>query len=255
MQTRRSILKTGARLALWCITMAGLGLFKAPTVFAEIKKRILPKGTDPQSLKTTNPASLDTRNLDVMPLEAFGIMGDKNYPFNPDTWRLEVTGAVETPIALSYDQILHFPVIERDVLLVCPGVFVNHGRWKGFSIRELIHRVSLKNTVSSIRVYGHSRFGDRMETFHIDEATSDKVFLAYAVNDTPLPAKHGYPLRIVAEGHWGSHWAKYVKKIEFAESDTGQTRNLPAENLDSGRRRGVRKRMLAVGSGSGTPGC
>ena len=233
MHTRRHILKAGARLALWCITAAGLGLIQVPVIFSEVKRRILPKETDLQSLKTTDPATVDTRNLDVMPLEAFGIMGDKNYPFNPKTWRLEVAGAVETPIALSYDQLLKFPVIERDVLLVCPGVFVNHGRWKGFSIRELIKRVTLKNKVLSIRVFGGSTFGDRMETFHIDEVTSDKVFLAYAVNDTPLPVKHGYPLRIVAEDHWGSHWAKYVEKIEFAETRPGGTTDLPQENLDS----------------------
>ena len=232
MQTRRSILKTGARLGFWCMTMAVIGLFKGPAVFSEIKKRILPKGTDPQSLKTTNPESLDTRHLEVMPLEAFGIMGDKNFPFNPKTWRLQVTGAVEVPIALSYDQLLRFPVIEREVILVCPGVFVNHGRWKGFSIRELMNRVKPRKNVSSLRVYGHSRFGDRMETFHINEVTTDTVFLAYAVNNTPLPEKHGYPLRIVAEGHWGSHWAKYVKKIEFSESGPGQTRNLPGDDLD-----------------------
>lgn len=232
MQTRRRILKTGLRLAMWCVTTMGLGLVKVPVLFSEIKKRILPKGTDPQSLKTTNPESLDTRNLEVMPLDAFGIMGDKDYPFNPKTWRLEVTGAVETPIGFSYEQILKFPVIERDVILVCPGVFVNHGRWKGFSIRELIHRAKLQKNVSSINVYGHSRFGDRMETFHIDEATSDTVFLAYAVNNTPLPGKHGYPLRIVAEGHWGSHWAKYVKKIEFTESGSRKTTDLSRRDLD-----------------------
>lgn len=232
MQTRRSILKTGFRLALWCVTTVGLGLVKVPVIFSEIKKRILPKGTDPQSLKTTNPESLDTRNLDVMPLDAFGIMGDKDYPFNPKTWRLEVTGAVKTPIALSYAQLLKFPVLEREVILVCPGVFVNHGRWKGFSIRELITRAKLHKHVSSINVYGHSRFGDRMETFHIDEAMSDKVFLAYAVNNAPLPGKHGYPLRIVAEDHWGSHWAKYVKKIEFKVSGRGETTNLPREDLE-----------------------
>jgi len=233
MYTRRRLLKAGARLTLWCITAAGLGLLNAPVIFSEVKRRILPKGADPQSLKTTNPASLDTRNLEVMPIEAFGIMGDKNYPFNPETWRLEVAGAVESPVALSYHQLLKLPVIERDVLLVCPGVFVNHGKWKGFSIRELIKRVTLKDNVSAIRVFGGSRFGDRMETFHIDDVTSDKVFLAYAVNNTPLPDKHGYPLRIVAEDHWGSHWAKYVKKIEFAESGPGGTTNLPQEELST----------------------
>jgi sulfoxide reductase catalytic subunit YedY len=47
------------------------------------------------------------------------------------------------------------------------------------------------------------------------EIENDKLFLAYAVNGVPLPQKHGYPLRLVAEDHYGSRWAKYVEKIEI----------------------------------------
>lgn len=37
------------------------------------------------------------------------------------------------------------------------------------------------------------------------------------INDLQtLPSKHGLPLRVVAEGHWGSEWVKYVYKVEFA---------------------------------------
>lgn len=42
---------------------------------------------------------------------------------------------------------------------------------------------------------------------------SNKVFLAYAVNGKPLPQKHGFPLRVVAEEHYGFNWIKYVHKI------------------------------------------
>ena len=42
---------------------------------------------------------------------------------------------------------------------------------------------------------------------------SDKVFLAYEVNGKALPRKHGFPLRVVAEDHYGSEWVKYVDKI------------------------------------------
>ncbi|MDJ0830507.1 MAG: molybdopterin-dependent oxidoreductase [Desulfobacterales bacterium] len=216
MVSRRNILKLISRLFLWTTAVLGLGMSWGTELLAKFKKRILPKNTDIQGLKNTNPAHLDTRNLPVMPLEAFGTMGDKEAPFKPETWRLAVSGAVKSPFNISYQDILALPSIEREILLVCPGVFVNHGRWKGISIQALMHIATPNKDASQVFFYGHSRFEDRKELYTIEEVKSDQVFLAYAVNGKPLPRKHGYPLRVVAEGHWGSHWLKYVKKIEFA---------------------------------------
>ena len=39
------------------------------------------------------------------------------------------------------------------------------------------------------------------------------MFLAYGVNDIALPERHGFPLRLVAEGHKGRRWVKYVHTV------------------------------------------
>ena len=41
----------------------------------------------------------------------------------------------------------------------------------------------------------------------------EHFFLAYGVNGKTLPKKHGFPLRVVAEGYYGSDWVKYVYKV------------------------------------------
>ena len=146
-----------------------------------------------------------------MPLEAFGTMGDKDVPFNPDVWRLEVVRAVRTSLKLAYDEILNLPAIERKVLLICLGVFANYGRWKGIFIRQLMSRADPLTNASMVIIHGRSRCGDREERFKIEEVKTEKVYLAYAVNGRILPRKHGFPLRVVAEGCWG----KYVHKVEF----------------------------------------
>ena len=215
MPTRREIIKFIARLWLWSTATVGLGLAGISDLFAEIKKRILPKNIDPDILRHENPEFLDTRNLEVMPLEAFGTMGDKDAPFNPDTWRLMVSGAVHRSLELTYNEVLALPPIVREVLLVCPGVFANHGKWKGVSFLELMKKADPLANASKVVVYGYSRFGDRKETFNIQEAKTGQVFLAYGVNDQKLPRKHGFPLRVVAEGHWGSEWIKFVNRVEF----------------------------------------
>jgi DMSO/TMAO reductase YedYZ molybdopterin-dependent catalytic subunit len=50
-------------------------------------------------------------------------------------------------------------------------------------------------------------------TFSVEDVLTDKVFLAYEVNGETLPKKHGFPLRVVAEGYYGSNWVKYVYKM------------------------------------------
>jgi len=215
MPTRRQLLKLFTRLLIGIGTTAGLGLAGASRLWAETKKRILPKKTDLHSLRNENPMYLDTRNLEIMPLEAFDTMGDKDAPFRAETWRLEVLGTVQTSLSLTYAEILALPSIEREVLMVCPGVFVVHGKWKGFALEALMQRAKPSQKVSKVHFYGRSRFGDRKETFGFDDVQSGRVFLAHGVNDQTLPRKHGYPLRVVAEGHWGSHWAKYLYKLEF----------------------------------------
>jgi sulfoxide reductase catalytic subunit YedY len=215
MPTRRQLLLLWSRVVLWFGATAGLGFAGVSKVWAQTQKRILPKNTDLQQLRNDNPEALDTRNLEIMPIEAFETMGDKDAPFSARTWRLQVTGAVGTDLELTYDEILALPPLERKVLLVCPGVFVIHAKWKGFAIQELIEQAHSSPNVSKVYVYARSRMGDRKETFSIEDVNKGLVFLAYGVNDRVLPRKHGFPLRVVAEGYWGSFWAKYVYKVEF----------------------------------------
>ena len=216
MTTRRQLLKFLFRSFFWIGTSIGLGLFSSSRLWAKIRKHILPKNTDLSLLRNKNPKYLDTRNLEIMPLEAFQTMGDKDAPFEAETWRLEVTGAVQANLALTYAEILTLPSTEKEDLLVCPGVFVNHGRWKGIAIKDLLERAQPSQNVSKVHIYGlNLGSGDRKETFSFDDISSGQVFLSYAVNGQPLPRKHGFPLRVVAQGHWGSNWVKFVYKIEF----------------------------------------
>ena len=54
---------------------------------------------------------------------------------------------------------------------------------------------------------------EKTERFSIEDILSDKVFLAYSVNDSVLPKKHGFPLRVVAEDYYGGDWVKYVYRV------------------------------------------
>ena len=219
MKKRREFLKMGIGL-----TATGMGLllpFLLPVRWISAwagKREIVPKGTKLQTLKDKNPANLDTRNLPVTPLENFGTMGLSDYKQNMAEWRLSVGGPAKNPLQLSYEDIQTLPAVERDVLLICPGVFVNHGRWKGISMPALLKRAGMEKEMTHVRFSGPKGPYEKVEQFPINEVLSNKVFLSYMVNGQRLPVRNGFPLRLVAEGHYGYTWVKYVSEVELIKA-------------------------------------
>ena len=104
------------------------------------------------------------------------------------------------------------PVIQIDVLLICPGVFANFGRWKGITITEFLKVAPTGSGVTHITIHGPD---EKSKRFPVSDILSDAVFLAYEVNGQVLPRNHGYPLRAVAEGYFGFDWIKAVHRIDI----------------------------------------
>jgi DMSO/TMAO reductase YedYZ molybdopterin-dependent catalytic subunit len=219
MKTRRQFFRLTVKL------LAGLGLLFSSLgsglrkIYAQTKRILLPKGTDLSTLINKNPADLDTRNLELLPLQKFQTMGLTDYKVDLTTWRLEIGGNVSVARKLSYSQILELPSIERNVLLICPGVFSNYGRWKGVSLMTLLNLAQMKADTTHITLSGPQGPYEKEERFPIEDIRSDKVFLAYSVNGETLPQKHGFPLRIVAQDHYGADWVKYVYKVDAYRVD------------------------------------
>lgn len=173
-------------------------------------RKVLTKATRRESLIHENPADLDTTDLQVTPLDKFGTMGETDRAVDLATWRLEISGLVRRPARFTYAELTALPTIEREVLLICPGVFANHGRWTGFSIAALLRQADIDPTATRVAI---TATGGKTSRFALADVLADKVFFATHVNGTTLPRKHGFPLRVVAEDHYGEEWVKYVGKL------------------------------------------
>jgi DMSO/TMAO reductase YedYZ molybdopterin-dependent catalytic subunit len=221
MVRRREFLKKAS------LFLAGLSIWLGPffsfvhKAFGEAKKVILPKGTPRETLIDKNPATLDARNLEITPLDRFGTMGLSEHKEDLAKWRLEIGGQVKNPLKLTYAEIRALNAVQRNVLLICPGFFANYGMWKGVSIAELFKMANVDEGVTQVTVRGPEGKYGMVKDFKIEDVLSDKVFLAYEVNGKPLPERHGFPLRIVAEGYYGSNWVKFVSSVT-AEKIEGQ---------------------------------
>lgn len=210
----------GGRIALACSPL-GFLLRKA---WAQVRRRLLPPDTEVGSLIYEDPDELDPHQLPITAIDKFDTMGLTEHPVDVDRWRLRVGGAVTQPLTLKLDHIKALPVIERNVLLICPGAFAYYARWRGTSLNAILERAGISARATHVVVTGPTGKFYKTERFALDQVRSDKVFLAYAVNGVPLPEKHGFPLRVVAEDQVGSQWIKFVDKIEAVERQTSPVR-------------------------------
>ncbi len=157
-----------------------------------------------------DPANIDNRYLEIDPLNQFGTMGPTKVAIDVKAYRLKVTGKVERPLSLSYDQILTYPSLTEVVLLICPGFFSINGRWTGVHLKDVLQEAQIKKEAQYVDVNGAGR---KSVSIPLKKIKQKKIFLAYQVNGVTLPRKHGFPIRLVYEDEYGSSWVKYVDEI------------------------------------------
>jgi len=168
------------------------------------------------SLIYQDPADVDNSDLPITAIEELHTTG-KPVELDITTYRLTVEGLVENPLSLSYEEILAYPSVTEVVLLICPHVFYDNAEWTGVPVADILRQAKVKPEAE--KVYFKASGGYR-QSLTIEEALSDGVFLAYEVNGQPLPQEHGYPLRLVARGKYGSRWVKWLTHIEVISGDS-----------------------------------
>ena len=213
MATRRQAIKLLLSFSIGISVFCGKFGAGLRMAYAKVKKIVLPKKTPMSELISKNPAKLDARNLDTTSMDEFDVMGQTTYSVDIEKWRLELSGAIAHPKQLTYQNILALPAIERNVLLICPGFFAYNGLWKGISMPVLLSEARLDPHTTHVEFSGPKGGGRMTKKFSIEEVMTNIIFIAYRVNGRPLPEKHGFPVRLVAEDHYGGRWVKYVDKI------------------------------------------
>ena len=128
------------------------------------------------------------------------------------TWSLSITGAVNRPFELSYEEITAIEPDHRFITLRCVGESLNghkmdNALWTGVPVGPLIEAADPKGEYVMLRAAD-----GYFEEFPL-EALRDG-FLAYGMNGEVLPRGHGYPVRALIPGHWGEINVKWITQIE-----------------------------------------
>ncbi len=137
---------------------------------------------------------------------------------NPHTWSLEITGMVEKPLKVTWDELIHLPLEESYTTLACVsnvvgGDLISNAKWLGYPIRHLLARA--KPLAGADCVLSTSQDGWTATTPLTALTDGRNAILAVGMNDQPLPFDHGFPVRMVVPGLYGYVSAtKWVVKLE-----------------------------------------
>jgi DMSO/TMAO reductase YedYZ molybdopterin-dependent catalytic subunit len=147
---------------------------------------------------------------------------------NVDRWQLNVKGAVENPVSFTYKDLLDMPTRESDVTLSCVsnevgGGLVSNARWTGVLLSDVLKEAGVRRENigrASEQLVGRSADG-WTAGFKTDIALDGRdALVAFGMNDSELPVKHGYPVRLVVPGIYGYVSAtKWLTEIELTDWD------------------------------------
>ena len=126
------------------------------------------------------------------------------------SYRLDVTGLVDQPLSLTYDDLRCMPKISSNADLVCPGFFVDVANWSGVPIDFLMEKAGISPDAQQIIMVSADGYE---RSLALDEALAAENFLAYEWEGQPIPVLHGFPVRAVIPSRDGSFWVKWLVEI------------------------------------------
>jgi DMSO/TMAO reductase YedYZ molybdopterin-dependent catalytic subunit len=131
-------------------------------------------------------------------------------------WSLRVTGAVEEPVGLAYDELRAGEAEHRYVTLRCIGEDLNGDAldtavWTGIPVSTLLDEASPQGEYVTVQAAD-----GYYATYPIEFL--DGALLAYGMNGELLPREHGYPARLLLPGSWGKLNVKWVTEIEVTDT-------------------------------------
>ncbi len=180
-------------------------------------------------------AAAGNYDIGVDGIESFVVPNDDFYRIDTalvvpqvkvDSWKLSVAGMVDRPMEFTFDDLLARPQIERQITLSCVsnqvgGDLVGNAVWQGVLLKDILEEAGVQDgaeQVVSKSIDGWT-CGSPLESI----MDGRDAMLAIAMNGEPLPARHGYPVRIVVPGLFGyvsaTKWVTDIRLTRWEDFD------------------------------------
>ena len=133
------------------------------------------------------------------------------------TWTLSITGEVEEPVTVSYEQLRALPATEVTTDIHCVT------RWSRFDAeftgvhwRELAALCRPKPTARFVIAHAEHGFTSNVPLAALED---DSALIVYEADGEPLTPEHGYPVRLFIPTKYFWKSAKWLTGIELSSID------------------------------------
>jgi sulfoxide reductase catalytic subunit YedY len=167
--------------------------------------------------------------------------------FKVNPWQLKISGEVENPLTLDYDDLYSsFDLEERIYRLRCVEAWSMVVPWIGFSLADLVKKakptskakyLAFETLHDPVQMPGqrNRRVGGGidypyLEGLRIDEAMNPLALMSVGLYGKTLPPQNGAPIRLVVPWKYGFKSIKSVVGIKFVEKQPPTTWNILAAN-------------------------
>jgi DMSO/TMAO reductase YedYZ molybdopterin-dependent catalytic subunit len=130
-----------------------------------------------------------------------------------DTYRLKVSGLVNTPLELTYDQVLGYDHFSKVATLPCVNGWDATLLWEGVRIKDILAAADVRDGAPVVIFHAVDGYTSSLP---LDFVQTNDILLAYKMNGLNLPEEEGFPFMVVAESKWGYKWVKWVDGIELS---------------------------------------
>ena len=138
--------------------------------------------------------------------------------FDPESWDLRITGLVESPLTLNWNEFNALPKVQRTSDFHCVTRWSRFdNRWDGVAFREVLARVRPRPEAAYVLVHAEQGFTANVPLADLDR---EEVLLATHHDGEPLTAEHGFPLRLIVPHLYAWKSVKWLRGLEFLDHDT-----------------------------------
>jgi DMSO/TMAO reductase YedYZ molybdopterin-dependent catalytic subunit len=234
---RRSFLITlGGSAAALTVVGAGLAEFlktDAPLDTPVATTQALPAGAAPVALKDGEGNALPNASDPLQPAPGtrleytpvadhyrIDILSSSLPQFDEVTFKLPITGLVANEVAWSMDEIRAMPSRDDFITMSCisnrvGGSLISTTKWTGVPMQHILDQIQPGASARALKITGADSFDEYVDLDLIRQ--DERIMLAYAFDDKPLPQRNGYPLRIHIPNHYGMKQPKWISKIEVVD--------------------------------------
>ncbi|MCG9127106.1 molybdopterin-dependent oxidoreductase [Candidatus Poribacteria bacterium] len=156
----------------------------------------------------------------ITPNDEFYILQiDKPAKIEQENWRLVISGMVEKFVPpFTLDSIKGMESVETMRTLKCIGDPIGteqmgNALWKGVRLRDVLEKTGIKDEVKVVVFICADGYHTAIP---LEDALHQDTILAYEMNGVPLPTEHGFPIRLLNPGHYGTKNPKWIVNIQLA---------------------------------------